>query len=247
MTMDSGKFSMQKLLKQTLITFSSNYSGNVRGQKFVENFSKLKSLADRLTAEHVNLDANLSKLSPERSRCSTRNPPVTYVEVYEDSNVTIGIFILKSGARLPLHDHPQMHGILKVLRGTVRIQSYSIKNDCESASNTFGRTLPGADMLVAEKHCEVSVDSSSAACVLTPVERNLHEIHTENGLAAFLDILSPPYNSESTDTCDRSCHYYMEVLQSGVETGSQNVKLRRVTPPPDFWNDSAPYNGPLLQ
>lgn len=45
---------------------------------------------------------------------SFHEAPVTYMMIYEDSDVHICIFILKNGVSLPLHDHPNMVGILKV-------------------------------------------------------------------------------------------------------------------------------------
>ena len=39
--------------------------------------------------------------------------------------MTIAAFFLKPGAFLPIHDHPKMYAVMKVLRGTVKIQSYS--------------------------------------------------------------------------------------------------------------------------
>ena len=48
------------------------------------------------------------------SQAASEGAPVTYVQLYEDKDVTIGVFILKRGTKIPLHDHPDMHGILKV-------------------------------------------------------------------------------------------------------------------------------------
>ncbi|XP_063232314.1 2-aminoethanethiol dioxygenase [Bacillus rossius redtenbacheri] len=237
--MGSEEPSMQKLWKQALLTFSNNCSGNARGQNFHENFLKLKTLADQITAEHVNLDARLVNPSAEgRPRFPSRRPPVTYIEVYEDADVTIGIFVLKAGARLPLHDHPRMHGVLKVLLGTVAVQSYSPRRERSTQTGE----------VVAVKHAEVSADATSGACVLTPVDRNLHEIRSVGGPAAFLDILSPPYDPDGAEPGGRQCHYYEEAPRQGDEEGAESVRLRRVpSPPPDFWNDSAPYGGPALQ
>ena len=39
----------------------------------------------------------------------------------------MGIFIVHEGESIPMHDHPNMHGIIKCLRGHLRISSLSRK------------------------------------------------------------------------------------------------------------------------
>ncbi|CAG2069086.1 unnamed protein product, partial [Timema podura] len=104
------------------------------------------------------------------------------------------------------------------------------------------------DTVTIEKHPEVIVDETSGACVLTPLEKNLHEIHSIDGPAAFLDILSPPYDSDVPETAERSCHYFVEMPQSTDEEMLHNnmTRLYQVRSPSDFWSESAPYQGPNL-
>ncbi|XP_022189600.1 2-aminoethanethiol dioxygenase-like [Nilaparvata lugens] len=116
---------IEAVKRQALSTFSKNCSSVY----FEENLSKLRLLASKLTSSDVELDKSLllnSDLPNTNIKSSkSRLAPVTYIEVFENPDITIGIFILKSGARLPLHDHPLMYGILKVIHGKVRIHSYS--------------------------------------------------------------------------------------------------------------------------
>ena len=37
--------------------------------------------------------------------------PVTFINVYESNIFTLGIFIIRKGNSLPLHDHPGMFGV----------------------------------------------------------------------------------------------------------------------------------------
>lgn len=46
------------------------------------------------------------------------------MQIYEDLDVTICVFILKRGVRLPLHDHPGMCGLLKVGVGVRLLDGY---------------------------------------------------------------------------------------------------------------------------
>nr|CAD7406479.1 unnamed protein product [Timema cristinae] len=240
---------IEKLWKQALLTFANK--SVLPPQVFEESFAKLKALAEDVTAVDVKLDSSLLNPSNQIHRSQTVKPPVTYVEIYEDDTVTIGIFILRPGARLPLHDHPHMHGILKVISGRLKLQSYTLRNRSQSIGekkSLLSRVLRPKS-LVAEKHPEVIVDETSGACVLTPVEKNLHEIHSIDGPAAFLDILSPPYDSDVPETAERSCHYFVEMPQSPDEEILHNnmTRLYQVRSPSDFWSESAPYQGPNLR
>ncbi|XP_016076215.1 PREDICTED: 2-aminoethanethiol dioxygenase, partial [Miniopterus natalensis] len=86
-------------------------------QGFLENLSKLKSLLTQVRAEDLNIAPRKATLQP----LPPNLPPVTYMHIYETDGFSLGVFLLKSGTSIPLHDHPGMHGMLKVLYGTVRI------------------------------------------------------------------------------------------------------------------------------
>lgn len=236
---------IERILKQALKTFARS---NTNVNLFKDNFAKLKSLADNVSAGDVKLDrCLLDWTSNTVSSKNVRKPPVTYIEIYEDNAVTIGIFILRDGVRIPLHDHPQMHGILKVLTGTINLQSYSILSSDEQDDLRTTYNISRHAVLV-EKTEGVKVNEEGGACVLTPDEGNLHEIHSVDGPAAFLDILAPPYDSLS-DNEERSCHYFEEIcLDDILKLENKNiVALFQIPSPPDFWSDSAPYTGPELK
>ncbi|KAK7869574.1 hypothetical protein R5R35_003366 [Gryllus longicercus] len=231
--------------RQALHTFARSHTV----QSFEDHFARLKALADSVSANDVKLDRCLLEwTSNSNSSNHVRKPPVTYIEIYEDHAVTIGIFVLRSGMRIPLHDHPQMHGILKVLTGTLKLQSYNILPAVEQ-DTLRRRTAMGRNAIFVEKLPEVYVSDSDPACVLTPDEGNLHEIHSVDGPAAFLDILAPPYDSSVSENEERSCHYFQErKLNEDRTLRNKNiVALFRISSPSDFWSDSAPYTGPMLR
>ena len=51
--------------------------------------------------------------------------PCTYIKIHEDLDVSLGVFIIKPGFKIPLHNHPKMHGLLKVVHGKVDISVYT--------------------------------------------------------------------------------------------------------------------------
>lgn len=122
------------VLRQALTTFSGSYTSKT----FHDNLVKLKRIANELDARSVALDIRLLRWdtfelnnSFDKLSGSTfirrHQAPVTYIEVFEDQNVSIGVFVLRDGAKIPLHDHPYMYGVLKVIYGKVKIQSYTPK------------------------------------------------------------------------------------------------------------------------
>ena len=54
-----------------------------------------------------------------------RNTPVTYIGIYEDRDISVGIFIIRRGCRIPLHNHPGMYGVIKVVHGKVDVATYT--------------------------------------------------------------------------------------------------------------------------
>ncbi|XP_069690079.1 2-aminoethanethiol dioxygenase [Periplaneta americana] len=226
---------IERVVRQALRTFSRRQSA--RNSPSEADFQKLVTMAGQLTAADVNL--NIGRLQVDEPRESS--PPVIYINVYEDPHVTIGIFIVKSGEKLPLHDHPQMYGILKVIEGTVKIQSYSIIPNGTIVQSASGDKHLFSQTFCAEKLPETTVNASDGACFLTPTERNLHEIYSVNGAAAFLDILSPPY--DTSDGKDRSCHYFRE---QGTGVGDE-TRLIVIPNPPEYWNGVANYEGPRIR
>ena len=52
---------------------------------------------------------------------------ITYIHVFENSEFSVGIFVLGRGKKIPLHNHPRMRGFLKCVHGRLALQSYSIK------------------------------------------------------------------------------------------------------------------------
>lgn len=125
---------IEVVLKQALTTFSGSYTSKA----FHDNLVKLKRSANELDARSVGLDFRLLRWDTYELNNSLdqlsgttfkrrHQVPVTYIEVFENEHVSIGVFVLRDGAKIPLHDHPYMYGVLKVIYGKVKIQSYTPK------------------------------------------------------------------------------------------------------------------------
>lgn len=163
--------------------------------------------------------------------------------------MTIAVFVVKQGKRLPLHDHPGMFGLLKVIHGNINVKTYSPLDPSqypipqslsERLANKYGRQIAvfptrfeGSKVCSEDDNC----------CVISPDSNNIHEISSGSGTAAFLDILAPPYNDKPEGQY-RPCSYFRE-----IETDSHDCTLRylvRINPPSDYWCNEAKYAGPEL-
>ncbi len=52
--------------------------------------------------------------------------PCLYTEIYDDDDMNVCIFTLRNtGSEIPLHDHPDITGLIKVIFGSARVTSYS--------------------------------------------------------------------------------------------------------------------------
>ncbi|XP_014663929.1 PREDICTED: 2-aminoethanethiol dioxygenase-like [Priapulus caudatus] len=231
---------VQRLARQVSKTFRLPVSNPA----FQENLNKSRTLINSIQAQDLNFDFNLVRNTRVFNPRSNEMPPVTYVKIHEDCEISIGIFVLKDGARLPLHDHPGMHGLLKVIHGSLRARAF---NEVSPALRQQLELQVQLDNSLANLvkpvflHSDTEVDVNSDVCVLSPTVAGIHEIAARSGPAAFLDVLAPPYDIDG----ERDCHYFGEVFLKMDNPLAKDVCwLTEISCPSDFWCDSAPYQGP---
>ncbi|RWS12835.1 2-aminoethanethiol dioxygenase-like protein [Dinothrombium tinctorium] len=209
---------------------------------FIESLNKLRKLCAQLTAADVGFSSDLIE------RKSRFRAPSLHVEICTNDVFSIGIFVLPKDGSIPLHDHQQMHGIVKVIHGTIKVKSfsfmpndkpYTIPKEILSKISYRERAL-----LIPTHYCGEKVVgfNEETTCLLTPTEANLHEIESVGGIAAFLDILAPPYESG-----ERECQYYQLIDTVHDEEMKNDISwLMPQRCPPSFWCESLPYQGPKI-
>ncbi|XP_067368278.1 2-aminoethanethiol (cysteamine) dioxygenase b [Channa argus] len=232
---------VQRIARQALVTFRSPPRlGEEPGKSFLENHAKLNGLMTEVRAADL-------KLVPRRAddRPSHHGgPPVTYMHICETDQFSMGVFLLKSGASIPLHDHPGMHGILKVLYGKVRISCFDRLE--RPTGNTQAAAAQAGVLRRYALRSNGEYTEESGPCVLSPERDNLHQIDAVDGPTAFMDILAPPYDPDD----GRDCHYYRVLPDSEVanpeqtEQKEKEVWLMEISQPSDFWCGGEPYPGP---
>lgn len=218
---------LQSVVLQAIKTFSS-VKAPTRGLSEDGNFKSLISLVNDLQFVDINLPARLFSRSEQVLRSKN---PVEYLSVYEDENLVIGVFIIKNGAEIPLHDHPGMHGLLKVLHGDLQVTSYNwLASQSDPETSQPSRELFYTSPVEVTKNETVRVTAQDQCSVLTPTTNNIHEVKCISGPAVFLDILAPPYDDRQSDCVARACHYFREE----VTHGQGPIRLVQIPYPRDF-------------
>lgn len=125
----------------------------------------------------------------------------------------------------------------------MELNSYSLKTKSD-------HIIEANEEITAVRHRPISLHSNSSACVLAPSEKNLHEISCVEGPAAFLDILSPPYDVDEFGRGPRPCTFF-KAVKSKFSAESvdviEEVQLSVVESPPNFYSSSLEYIGPPLE
>jgi len=158
----------------------------------------------------------------------------SYMPIYSDPEVELGVFLLPAGCSLPLHDHPGMTVVSKVLTGHMQMRGldwaapplvgWAPGDACPAREATLVR-----DELLGPDSPAVALTANSGG--------NIHELHARSA-CAFLDVLVPPYTAAG-------CGYYDMVpntLARGAELGS-SAGLKLVQAPEDFYIDKVEYTG----
>ncbi|XP_072229856.1 2-aminoethanethiol (cysteamine) dioxygenase a [Leuresthes tenuis] len=253
---------IQKIAKQANITFKDlESSANGDSKVIADRLHELISLVTSVRAADLKIAPRKNK--PSSGATGLHSPPVTYMHICETGVFSMGVFLLRTGASIPLHDHPGMNGMLKVLYGKVNVRCFDKLEDRLTVSGVpphFDPPLAPLQMASVWRsvlRSATEYSENSGPCLLTPVRDNLHQIDAVEGPAAFLDILAPPYNPDD----GRDCHYY-KVLQTVAEEGTdakgnqeqlgekeekdEEVWLLEIPQPEDFWCGGEPYPGPAV-
>jgi len=248
---------LEKIIQLASITFnrtSPEFKANLHN-----NVELLSSKVQELTGTDVGLDKckvlNQKDKKPNQDKQKHQNThpaPVTYIPITENKDVSIGIFVIRHGQKIPLHDHPRMHGIIKCLYGQLKITSFTRQTDTSikipdkwKKSPRMIEKLNEGEIFLTSTSPSISMNSESKAAVLEPDEFNIHQIESLNGPAAFLDILAPPYNVDPDPEDDddqelRDCHYFVDLGAAGQAARW----LMLSEPPQSFYCDTEPYQGP---
>lgn len=133
-------------------------------------------------------EQNLKCGAYENSHIFVNKPSIVCVEkIFESSHFTCIIFRMPKGAVIPLHDHPGMYVLGKVLFGKLQVDSFDVQKDA---------SLPPGRVKATRLPQQVfTPDRQPPFPVVEPEARNIHYF-TALEECAVLEIQFPPYSDE---------------------------------------------------
>ncbi|CAL4999409.1 unnamed protein product [Urochloa decumbens] len=235
---------VQRLYDACDVVFSSPAAAPTLGE-----FRWLQKILDAVEAEDVGIDdGEKPTLSPSSSSDDELSPKsgrallparaftrITYVHIHQCDDFSIGVFCFPAGATLPLHDHPEMVVLSKLLYGSVRMRSYDWVAEPPPPQGAAGRKCGLARAVAAD---EVRRAPCEASVLFPRSGGNLHAF-TAVTPCAILDVLTPPYSEEQ----GRPSTYFADVP---IPSLPGFAFLEETDLPEDFTVAGAPYLGPEL-
>eukprot|EP00242_Pyramimonas_sp_CCMP2087_P004619 CAMPEP_0198210752 /NCGR_PEP_ID=MMETSP1445-20131203/22168_1 /TAXON_ID=36898 /ORGANISM="Pyramimonas sp., Strain CCMP2087" /LENGTH=244 /DNA_ID=CAMNT_0043884893 /DNA_START=355 /DNA_END=1089 /DNA_ORIENTATION=+ len=218
-----------------------------RGSKTpsAEGLCEVRAVIETLTAKDLGMDVPLEEtqcgfgffglrnvFSNQFSHASRFSPPIKYLQVHECDNFTIAVFCLPTSAVIPLHDHPGMVVMSKLLYGSMYLRAYDWLGGAPEVAGTSGRARLVQD--------EVLTGPSQPMTLFPTSGGNIHSF-TAITHCAVLDVLAPPYRPAD----GRDCLYYSET-SPGEKCLGADALLAEMKAGDDFVVERGVYKGPTI-
>jgi len=175
-----------------------------------------------------------------------RYPPLEYLKLHDSPAFTLGVFCFPENGKIPLHDHPGMTVVSKLVYGRLRVRSFDWADANETGKEINPKTgvatfVPRKAVVVADRELG---QTPTPPLALYPRDANVHTF-TALAPSAMMDLLTPPYAVGN----GRDCHYFVEV-DAPAERGAPRPNeawLLESECPESFVVNAGLYAGPKLR
>ncbi|KAL9343552.1 hypothetical protein Peur_063983 [Populus x canadensis] len=205
---------LQKLYNTCNEVFDSCSAGIIPSP---DNIQKLKAVLDDFKPADVGLSPEMPHF---RASVAGETPVIRYIYIHECEKFSIGIFCLPPSSAIPLHNHPGMTVFSKLLFGTLHIKSYDWVVDVPPSTSAVVSPSKSKQPVVQQPEArlaKVKVNSNfTAPCntsILYPTDGGNMHCFTAVTACAVLDVLGPPYGSDSDG---RHCQFYFDFPFSNI-------------------------------
>ncbi|KAL4099398.1 hypothetical protein PRIC1_007204 [Phytophthora ramorum] len=162
--------------------------------------SPVVALCNALRADHFGIHVPTPQIASTMS-------DVHYWKLWESDTIDIGIFFMPPNSSIPLHNHPGMSVVTRVLYGAATVTSSDAVNP-EKGSVSWARVSRKGQF------------GQETTTWLDPRRFNLHNITASSDIGcAMLDIMVPPY-----DNANRDCHHF-QILEQKMVRNERLVKM----------------------
>ncbi|KAJ3249002.1 hypothetical protein HDU78_008388 [Chytriomyces hyalinus] len=171
------------------------------------------------------LDALLVHVTPDVLAVKPPSSPVEYRRIYESSTCVIGVFAIRRGESMPIHDHPDMTVITKLVQGDLHVKTFSLLGEdkgplrrarvvtdsiysaSKSSSLFTSSALPSPTASATADFLSTKHSQKDAIFKIRPQDGpNLHSFTAVSDYAVIIDIMGPPYLPG-----ERDITYYSEL------------------------------------
>jgi len=189
-----------------------NYYNNIRNlelkNKYLDNYHNCDKIKDLISFSKQNINNKIINITDKNKNeffKNINNGMFDYIDILDNTpNFNVGIFLIPKGNCIPLHNHPNIFVISKVIWGSVIINSFDkkIEND-ENNINIFNHNNSNSEYIFkVEENEKINLTANDNQIgVLTPNKNNIHEV-IANEDSAFFDIIIPAYDEGQNRPCD---------------------------------------------